>query len=160
MVARLGVRDLVFPGWTKVLMIEAVGRLHKPLFPHQPPRQFDVPPIDQDIGIAAQALVIRKSIIVELWDSGTLGHCAQGLVVLFSFGDLRNTLITVAGLPVCLIAAFAVMSFPPAVPRNALRTVPRAPRAAPRVRWKLAAPAARTWPRRVGTYNQKVRAAP
>ena len=40
-----------------------------------------------------------------------LGILFAGLVVLFSFGDLRNTLITVAGLPVCLIAAFAVMSF-------------------------------------------------
>ena len=40
-----------------------------------------------------------------------LGILFAGLVVLFSFGDLRNTLITVAGLPVCLIAAFGVMSF-------------------------------------------------
>ncbi|MCX6560347.1 MAG: efflux RND transporter permease subunit [Candidatus Aminicenantes bacterium] len=39
-----------------------------------------------------------------------LGILLAGLVVLFSFGDLRNTLITVAGLPVCLIAAFAVMA--------------------------------------------------
>jgi len=38
-----------------------------------------------------------------------LGILFAGLVVLFSFGDLRNTLITVAGLPVCLIAAFGVM---------------------------------------------------
>ena len=40
-----------------------------------------------------------------------LGILFAGLVVLFSFGDLRNTIITVAGLPVCLIAAFAVMAF-------------------------------------------------
>ncbi len=40
-----------------------------------------------------------------------LGILFAGLVVLFSFGDLRNTIITVAGLPVCIIAAFAVMSF-------------------------------------------------
>jgi HAE1 family hydrophobic/amphiphilic exporter-1 len=39
-----------------------------------------------------------------------LGILFAGLVVLFSFGDLRNTLITVAGLPVCLIAAFGVMA--------------------------------------------------
>lgn len=38
------------------------------------------------------------------------GILFAGLVVLFSFGDLRNTLITVAGLSVCIIAAFAVMS--------------------------------------------------
>jgi HAE1 family hydrophobic/amphiphilic exporter-1 len=40
-----------------------------------------------------------------------LGILFAGLVVLLSFGDLRNTIITIAGLPVCLIAAFAVMSF-------------------------------------------------
>jgi hydrophobic/amphiphilic exporter-1 (mainly G- bacteria), HAE1 family len=39
-----------------------------------------------------------------------LGILFAGVVVLFSFGDLRNTIITVAGLPVCLIAAFAIMS--------------------------------------------------
>ena len=36
------------------------------------------------IGIAAQVLVIWQSIIVELWNSGTLGRCAQGLIVLVS----------------------------------------------------------------------------
>jgi amino acid transporter len=36
------------------------------------------------IGIAAQVLVIWQSIIVELWNSGTLGHCAQGLIVIVS----------------------------------------------------------------------------
>jgi len=36
------------------------------------------------IGIAAQVLIIWQSIIVELWNSGTLGHCAQGLIVLVS----------------------------------------------------------------------------
>jgi HAE1 family hydrophobic/amphiphilic exporter-1 len=39
------------------------------------------------------------------------GALLAGLVVLFSFGDLRNTLITIAGLPVCIIATFAVMYF-------------------------------------------------
>jgi hypothetical protein len=29
-------------------------------------------------------LIIWQSIIVELWNSGTLGHCAQGLIVLVS----------------------------------------------------------------------------
>ena len=36
------------------------------------------------IGIAAQVMVIWQSIIVELWNSGTLGHCAQGLIVVVS----------------------------------------------------------------------------
>jgi HAE1 family hydrophobic/amphiphilic exporter-1 len=39
------------------------------------------------------------------------GAILAGLVVFFSFGDLRNTLITIAGLPVCIIGAFAVMYF-------------------------------------------------
>jgi HAE1 family hydrophobic/amphiphilic exporter-1 len=46
----------------------------------------------------------------EVLNSLILGILFAGLVVLFSFGDLRNTLITVAGLPVCIIAVFAVMS--------------------------------------------------
>jgi HAE1 family hydrophobic/amphiphilic exporter-1 len=39
-----------------------------------------------------------------------LGILFAALVVFLSFGDVRSTVITVAGLPVCLIAAFAVMS--------------------------------------------------
>jgi hydrophobe/amphiphile efflux-1 (HAE1) family protein len=39
------------------------------------------------------------------------GALLAGLVVFFSFGDIRNTLITIAGLPVCIIATFAVMYF-------------------------------------------------
>ncbi len=46
----------------------------------------------------------------DVINSLVLGILFAGIVVLFSFGDLRNTLITVAGLPVCIIAAFAVMS--------------------------------------------------
>ena len=38
------------------------------------------------------------------------GALLAGLVVLFSFGDLRNTLITIIGLPVCIIGTFAVMN--------------------------------------------------
>ena len=38
------------------------------------------------------------------------GALLAGLVVFFSFGDLRNTLITIIGLPVCIIGTFAVMS--------------------------------------------------
>jgi hydrophobic/amphiphilic exporter-1 (mainly G- bacteria), HAE1 family len=37
------------------------------------------------------------------------GAFLAGLVVLLSFGDLRNTLVTIAGLPVCVIGSFAVM---------------------------------------------------
>jgi len=38
------------------------------------------------------------------------GAILAGLVVFLSFGDLRNTLITVAGLPVCVIGTYAVMA--------------------------------------------------
>jgi len=40
-----------------------------------------------------------------------LGAIFASIVVFFSFGDFRNTIITVAGLPVCIIGAFAVMYF-------------------------------------------------
>ncbi len=55
------------------------------------------------------SVVIRHS-RNEVINSLILGILFAGLVVFFSFGDLRNTLITVAGLPVCIIAVFAVMS--------------------------------------------------
>jgi HAE1 family hydrophobic/amphiphilic exporter-1 len=38
------------------------------------------------------------------------GAILAGLVVLLSFGDFRNTLITIAGLPVCVIGTYAVMA--------------------------------------------------
>ena len=40
-----------------------------------------------------------------------LGSLFASLVVFVSFGDVRNTLITVAGLPVCIVGAFAVIYF-------------------------------------------------
>ena len=40
-----------------------------------------------------------------------LGAIFASLVVFLSFGDFRNTIITVAGLPVCIIGAFAAMYF-------------------------------------------------
>jgi HAE1 family hydrophobic/amphiphilic exporter-1 len=40
-----------------------------------------------------------------------LGAILASIVVFLSFGDLRNTIISVAGLPVCIIGAFAVMYF-------------------------------------------------
>ncbi len=55
------------------------------------------------------SVIIRNS-RNEVINSLILGILFAGLVVFFSFGDLRNTLITVAGLPVCIIAVFAVMS--------------------------------------------------
>jgi len=39
------------------------------------------------------------------------GAILAGIVVLFSFGDFRNTLITIIGLPVCIIGTFAVMNY-------------------------------------------------
>jgi HAE1 family hydrophobic/amphiphilic exporter-1 len=38
------------------------------------------------------------------------GALLAGLVVFLSFGDLRNTLITIAGLPVCIVGTYAVMA--------------------------------------------------
>ncbi len=63
-----------------------------------------------DIRPTTDMSVMIKSSRDEVINSLVLGILFAGLVVLFSFGDLRNTLITVAGLPVCIIASFAVMS--------------------------------------------------
>jgi len=65
---------------------------------------------DLDIRTSTDSSVMIKQSRDEVIRSLILGIFFAGLVVLFSFGDLRNTLITVAGLPVCIIAAFAVMS--------------------------------------------------
>ena len=63
-----------------------------------------------EIKTTVDTSVMIKNSRDEVINSLILGILFAGLVVLFSFGDLRNTLITVAGLPVCIIAVFAVMS--------------------------------------------------
>ena len=65
---------------------------------------------DLEVHTAADSSVQIKDSRDDVINSLVLGVLFAGIVVLFSFGDLRNTLITIAGLPVCLIAAFAVMS--------------------------------------------------
>jgi HAE1 family hydrophobic/amphiphilic exporter-1 len=65
---------------------------------------------DLDIRTATDTSLMIKDSRDDVIRTLFLGILLAGLVVLFSFGDLRNTLITVAGLPVCLISAFAVMS--------------------------------------------------
>jgi HAE1 family hydrophobic/amphiphilic exporter-1 len=64
---------------------------------------------DLDIRTSTDSSAQIKDSRDDVLNTLVLGILFAGLVVLFSFGDLRNTLITVAGLPVCLIAAFAVM---------------------------------------------------
>ncbi len=65
---------------------------------------------DLEIKTTVDTSVMIKESRDEVINSLVLGILFAGLVVLFSFGDLRNTLITVAGLPVCVIGVFAVMS--------------------------------------------------
>jgi len=65
---------------------------------------------DLDIRTSTDSSVMIKDSRDDVVNSLILGILFAGLVVLFSFGDLRNTLITIAGLPVCIIAAFAVMA--------------------------------------------------
>ena len=65
---------------------------------------------DLEIKTTVDTSVMIKDSRDEVINSLVLGILFAGLVVLFSFGDLRNTLITVAGLPVCVIGVFAVMS--------------------------------------------------
>lgn len=63
-----------------------------------------------DIRTTTDSSVQIKDSRDDVNNSLILGILFAGLVVLFSFGDFRNTLITIAGLPVCIIGAFAVMS--------------------------------------------------
>jgi hydrophobic/amphiphilic exporter-1 (mainly G- bacteria), HAE1 family len=65
---------------------------------------------DIDIRTSTDSSVQIKDSRDDVNSSLILGILFAGLVVLFSFGDFRNTLITIAGLPVCIISAFAVMS--------------------------------------------------
>ncbi len=64
---------------------------------------------DLEIRLATDESVAIKESRDDVINSLILGALLAGIVVLFSFGDLRNTLITIAGLPVCIIGSFAVM---------------------------------------------------
>ena len=65
---------------------------------------------DLDIVTSTDSSTYIKESRDDVINSLVLGILFAALVVFLSFGDLRSTIITVAGLPVCLIAAFAVMS--------------------------------------------------
>jgi hydrophobic/amphiphilic exporter-1 (mainly G- bacteria), HAE1 family len=65
---------------------------------------------DLDIRTSTDSSVMINESRDDVINSLVLGILFAALVVLFSFGDLRNTLITVAGLPVCIIASFSVMA--------------------------------------------------
>ena len=65
---------------------------------------------DLDIKLSTDESVFIKESRDDVLKSILLGALLAGLVVLFSFGDFRNTLITIAGLPVCIIGTYAVMA--------------------------------------------------
>jgi HAE1 family hydrophobic/amphiphilic exporter-1 len=65
---------------------------------------------DLDIKLSTDESVFVKESRDDVLKSLIEGAILAGLVVLLSFGDLRNTLITIAGLPVCIIGTYAVMS--------------------------------------------------
>ena len=65
---------------------------------------------DLDIKQSTDESVFIKESRDDVLKSLIEGAILAGLVVLLSFGDLRNTLITIAGLPVCVIGTYAVMS--------------------------------------------------
>ena len=65
---------------------------------------------DLEIRLATDESLAIKESRDDVINSLILGALLAGIVVLFSFGDLRNTLITIAGLPVCIIGSFAVMA--------------------------------------------------
>jgi len=64
---------------------------------------------DLDIKLSTDESVFIKESRDDVLKSLIEGAILAGLVVLLSFGDLRNTLITIAGLPVCIIGTYAVM---------------------------------------------------
>jgi hydrophobic/amphiphilic exporter-1 (mainly G- bacteria), HAE1 family len=63
-----------------------------------------------DIKLSTDESVFIKESRDDVLKSLIEGAILAGLVVLLSFGDFRNTLITIAGLPVCIIGTYAVMS--------------------------------------------------
>jgi HAE1 family hydrophobic/amphiphilic exporter-1 len=64
---------------------------------------------DLDIKLSTDESVFIKESRDDVLKSLIQGALLAGLVVLLSFGDFRNTLITIAGLPVCIIGTYAVM---------------------------------------------------
>ena len=65
---------------------------------------------DLDIKLSTDESVFIKESRDDVLKSLIEGAILAGLVVLLSFGDFRNTLITIAGLPVCVIGTYAVMA--------------------------------------------------
>jgi HAE1 family hydrophobic/amphiphilic exporter-1 len=63
-----------------------------------------------DIKLSTDESVFIKESRDDVLKSLIEGAILAGLVVLLSFGDFRNTLITIAGLPVCVIGTYAVMA--------------------------------------------------
>jgi HAE1 family hydrophobic/amphiphilic exporter-1 len=63
-----------------------------------------------EIKLSTDESIFVKESRDDVLRSLILGAILAGLVVLLSFGDFRNTLITIAGLPVCIIGTYAVMS--------------------------------------------------
>jgi HAE1 family hydrophobic/amphiphilic exporter-1 len=65
---------------------------------------------DLDIKNSTDESIFIKESRDDVVKSLIEGAILAGLVVFLSFGDLRNTLITIAGLPVCVIGTYAVMA--------------------------------------------------
>ncbi len=65
---------------------------------------------DLDIKLSTDESIFIKESRDDVLKSLVEGALLAGLVVLLSFGDFRNTLITIAGLPVCVIGTYAVMA--------------------------------------------------
>ena len=65
---------------------------------------------DLDIKQSTDESVFIKESRDDVLKSLIEGALLAGLVVFLSFGDLRNTLITIAGLPVCIVGTYAVMA--------------------------------------------------
>ena len=62
-----------------------------------------------DVRVSADESEFIRDAKNDVMRSLVFGALFASVVVLLSFGNLRNTIITVAGLPVCIIGTFAVM---------------------------------------------------
>ncbi len=64
---------------------------------------------DLDVGVALDQSTFTREAVQDVQLSLVLGAVLAALVVLLFFRDLRNTLVTVAGLPMILLGTFAVL---------------------------------------------------
>jgi hydrophobic/amphiphilic exporter-1 (mainly G- bacteria), HAE1 family len=64
---------------------------------------------DLEIGVAVDQSIFTRDAVHDVQIAMLLGGLLAGLVVLLFFRDIRNTLVTVVGLPIIVLGTFAVL---------------------------------------------------